>query len=135
MQQETYHFSVIRWLCLRTLATEMVQTWLRRGNGSSRDRVNYKEVVDSHSFSCFNFNIQFIGKGTKSNVNPTVASAKQARNKKFRELVVKSSVNITLPQSGNLTDHLRNLTRCSGFKTLCFFISLVFTTEQRQYHI
>jgi hypothetical protein len=34
------------------------------------------------------------------------------------ELVVKSGVNITLPQSGNLTDHLRNLTQSSGFKTL-----------------
>jgi hypothetical protein len=37
---------------------------------------------------------------------------------KFRELVTKSGVNITLPQSGNLADHLRNLTQSSGFKTL-----------------
>src|SRR3954466_13317113 len=41
-----------------------------------------------------------------------------ALTQKFRELVTKSGVNITLPQSGNLVDHLRNLTQSSGFKTL-----------------
>ncbi len=41
-----------------------------------------------------------------------------ALTQKFRELVVKSGANITLPQSGNLIDHLRNLTQSSGFKTL-----------------
>jgi hypothetical protein len=37
---------------------------------------------------------------------------------KFRELVTKSGANITLPQSGNLADQLRNLTQSSGFKKL-----------------
>ena len=37
---------------------------------------------------------------------------------KFRELVTKSGANITLPQSGNLADQLRNLTRSGGFKKL-----------------
>src|SRR5215831_8841722 len=37
---------------------------------------------------------------------------------KFRGLVTKSSANITLPQSGNLADQLRNLTQSSGFKKL-----------------
>jgi hypothetical protein len=41
-----------------------------------------------------------------------------ALTQKFRELVIKSGDNITLPQSGNLVDHLRNLTQSSGFKTL-----------------
>lgn len=41
-----------------------------------------------------------------------------ALTQKFREMVTKSGVNITLPQSGNLADHLRNLTQSSGFKTL-----------------
>ena len=41
-----------------------------------------------------------------------------ALTQKFRELVTKSGVNITLPQTGNLTDHLRNLAQSDGFKTL-----------------
>ena len=36
----------------------------------------------------------------------------------FRGLVTKSGANITLPQSGNLADQLRNLTQSSGFKKL-----------------
>ena len=58
------------------------------------------------------------------NQNQTSTQLSQVQDKlgaltqKFRELVVKSGVNITLPQSGNLTDHLRNLTQSSGFKTL-----------------
>jgi hypothetical protein len=37
---------------------------------------------------------------------------------KFRQLVAKSDANITLPQSGNLVDQLRNLTQSGGFKKL-----------------
>jgi hypothetical protein len=37
---------------------------------------------------------------------------------KFRQLVAKSGANITLPQSGNLADQLRNLTQSGGFKKL-----------------
>jgi hypothetical protein len=37
---------------------------------------------------------------------------------KFRELVTKSDSNITLSQSGNLADQLRNLTQSGGFKKL-----------------
>jgi hypothetical protein len=37
---------------------------------------------------------------------------------KFRGLVTKSGANITLPQSGNLVDQLRNLTQSGGFKKL-----------------
>jgi hypothetical protein len=37
---------------------------------------------------------------------------------KFRELVTKSDSNITLPQSANLADQLRNLTQSGGFKKL-----------------
>ncbi len=57
-------------------------------------------------------------------LNKTSTQLSQVQNQlgaltqKFRELVVKSGVNITLPQSGNITDHLRNLTQSSGFKTL-----------------
>ena len=37
---------------------------------------------------------------------------------KFRQVVTKSGANITLPQSGNLADQLRNLTKSGGFKKL-----------------
>ena len=37
---------------------------------------------------------------------------------KFRQLVAKSGANITMPQSGNLVDQLRNLTQSGGFKKL-----------------
>src|ERR1700739_545885 len=37
---------------------------------------------------------------------------------KFRELVTKSGSNITLPQSANLADQVRNLTQSGGFKKL-----------------
>src|SRR5215469_2901040 len=42
---------------------------------------------------------------------------------KFRELVTKSGANITLSQSGNLADQLRNVTQSSGFKKLSQLLS------------
>ena len=39
-------------------------------------------------------------------------------SQKFRELVSKSGVNLTLPQSGNLTDQVQKLSQSSGIKTL-----------------
>lgn len=56
--------------------------------------------------------------------NQTSPLLSQVQNKlgalvgKFRELVTKSGANITLPQSDNLADQLRNLTQSSGFKKL-----------------
>jgi hypothetical protein len=56
--------------------------------------------------------------------NQTSPLLSQVQNKlgalvgKFRELVTKSGANITLSQSGNLADQLRNLTQSSGFKKL-----------------
>lgn len=56
--------------------------------------------------------------------NQTSPLLSQVQNKlgavvaKFRELVTKSGANITLPQSGNPADQLRNLTQSSGFKKL-----------------
>ena len=41
-----------------------------------------------------------------------------AVSQKFRQLVTKSGVNLTLPQSGNLTDQVQKLSQSSGFKTL-----------------
>ena len=39
-------------------------------------------------------------------------------SQKFRELVAKSGANLTLPQSGNLTDQVQKLSQSSGVKTL-----------------
>jgi len=41
-----------------------------------------------------------------------------AVSQKFRELVTKSGVNLTLPQSGNLTDQVQKLSQSGGLKTL-----------------
>jgi hypothetical protein len=41
-----------------------------------------------------------------------------AVSQKFRELVTKSDVNLTLPQSGNLTNEVQKLSQSSGLKTL-----------------
>jgi hypothetical protein len=39
-------------------------------------------------------------------------------SQKFRELVTKSGANLTLPQSGNLTEQVQKLSQSGGFKTL-----------------
>jgi hypothetical protein len=41
-----------------------------------------------------------------------------AVSQKFRELVTKSDVNLTVPQSGNLTNEVQKLSQSSGLKTL-----------------
>jgi hypothetical protein len=41
-----------------------------------------------------------------------------AVSQKFRELVTKSGANLTLPQSGNLTDQVQKLSQSGGVKTL-----------------
>ena len=65
-------------------------------------------------------NLQVKAQQTQNQTSPL----SQVQNKlgalvgKFRELVTKSDSNITLPQSGNLADQLRNLTQSGGFKKL-----------------
>src|SRR6476619_24853 len=41
-----------------------------------------------------------------------------AVSQKFRELVTKSGANLTLPQTGNLTEQVQKLSQSSGVKTL-----------------
>ena len=41
-----------------------------------------------------------------------------AVSQKFRELVAKSGANLTLPQSGNLTEQVQKLSQSGGVKTL-----------------
>ena len=55
---------------------------------------------------------------TSPQLSQDVQKRLAAVSQKFRELVAKSGVNLTLPQSGNLTDQVQKLSQSSGFKTL-----------------
>lgn len=55
---------------------------------------------------------------TSPQLSQDVPKKLNAISQKFRELVAKSGVNLTLPQSGNLTDQVQKLSQSSGFKTL-----------------
>jgi hypothetical protein len=71
------------------------------------------------SISTLNLPVMAQGQNqTSPEQSQDVQNKRGALRQKFRELVIKSGDNITLPQSGNLVDHLRNLTQSSGFKTL-----------------
>jgi len=71
------------------------------------------------SISTLNLPVMAQGQNqTSSEQSQDVQNKLGALTQKFRELVIKSGDNITLPQSGNLVDHLRNLTQSSGFKIL-----------------
>lgn len=51
---------------------------------------------------------------TSQDVQKQLAAVSQ----KFRELVTKSGVNLTLPQTGNLTNQVQKLSQSGGLKTL-----------------
>ena len=55
---------------------------------------------------------------TSPQVSQEVEKRLAAVSQKFRELVSKSGANLTLPQSGNLTDQVQKLSQSSGIKTL-----------------
>lgn len=59
---------------------------------------------------------------SKNQISPQLSQDVQKRlaavSQKFGELVAKSGANLTLPQSGNLTDQVQKLSQSTGFKTL-----------------
>ena len=59
---------------------------------------------------------------SQNQTSPQVSQEVEKRlapvSQKFRELVSKSGANLTLPQSGNLTDQVQKLSQSSGIKTL-----------------
>ena len=55
---------------------------------------------------------------TSPQLSQDVQKRLAAVSQKFRELVAKSGANLTLPQSGNLTDQVQKLSQSSGVKTL-----------------
>jgi len=66
-------------------------------------------------------NLQVKAQQAQNQTSPSLSQVQQklgASAGKFRELITKSGANITLPQSGNLADQLRNLTQSGGFKKL-----------------
>jgi hypothetical protein len=71
------------------------------------------------SFSTLNFEVKA---QSQNQTSPQLAQEVEKRlaavSQKFRELVSKSGANLTLPQSGNLTDQVQKLSQSSGIKTL-----------------
>lgn len=55
---------------------------------------------------------------TSPQLSQDVQKRLAAVSQKFRELVAKSGANLTLPQSGNLTEQVQKLSQSSGVKTL-----------------
>ena len=55
---------------------------------------------------------------TSPQLSQDVQKRLAAVSQKFRELVAKSGANLTLPQSGNLTDQVQKLSQSSVVKTL-----------------
>ena len=71
------------------------------------------------SFSTMNLELKAQSQNqTSPQVSQEVEKRLAAVSQKFRELVSKSGVNLTLPQSGNLTDQVQKLSQSSGIKTL-----------------
>jgi phage terminase large subunit-like protein len=71
------------------------------------------------SFSTLNLEVKAQSQNqTSPQVSQEVEKRLAAVSQKFRELVSKSGANLTLPQSGNLTDQVRKLSQSSGIKTL-----------------
>lgn len=55
---------------------------------------------------------------TSPQLSQDVQKRLAAVSQKFRELVAKSGANLTMPQSGNLTEQVQKLSQSSGVKTL-----------------
>jgi len=71
------------------------------------------------SFSTLNLEVKAQSQNqTSPQVSQGVEKRLAAVSQKFRELVSKSGANLTLPQSGNLTDQVQKLSQSSGIKTL-----------------
>jgi hypothetical protein len=71
------------------------------------------------SFSTLNLEVKAQSQNqTSPQLSQEVEKRLAAVSQKFRELVSKSGANLTLPQSGNLTDQVQKLSQSSGIKTL-----------------
>ena len=79
-------------------------------------------IISLLAMSFSTMNLELKAQSQNQTSSPQLTQDVQKRlagvSQKFRELVSKSGVNLTLPQSGNLTDQVQKLSQSSGIKTL-----------------
>ena len=79
-------------------------------------------IISLLAMSVSTMNLELKAQSQNQTSSPQLTRDVQKRlagvSQKFRELVSKSGVNLTLPQSGNLTDQVQKLSQSSGIKTL-----------------
>jgi len=79
-------------------------------------------IISLLAISFSTMNLELKAQSQNQTSSPQLTQDVQKRlagvSQKFRELVSKSGVNLTLPQSGNLTDQVQKLSQSSGIKTL-----------------
>jgi hypothetical protein len=79
-------------------------------------------IISLLAMSVSTMNLELKAQSQNQTSSPQLTQDVQKRlagvSQKFRELVSKSGVNLTLPQSGNLTDQVQKLSQSSGIKTL-----------------
>jgi hypothetical protein len=79
-------------------------------------------IISLLAMSVSTFHLEAKAQSQNQTSSPQLAQDVQKRlaavSQKFRELVTKSGANLTLPQSGNLTDQVQKLSQSSGVKTL-----------------
>ena len=79
-------------------------------------------IISLLAMSVSTMNLELKAQSQNQTSSPQLTQDVQKRlaavSQKFRELVTKSDVNLTLPQSGNLTNEVQKLSQSSGLKTL-----------------
>jgi len=79
-------------------------------------------IISLLAISFSTMNLELKAQSQNQTSSPQLTQDVQKRlagvSQKFRELVSKSGVNLTLPQSGNLTDQVQKLSQSNGIKTL-----------------
>ena len=79
-------------------------------------------IISLLTMSVSTFHLEAKAQSQNQTSSPQLAQDVQKRlsavSQKFRDLVTKSGTNLTLPQTGNLTEQVQKLSQSSGFKTL-----------------
>ena len=79
-------------------------------------------IISLLIISVSTFHLEVKAQSQNQASSPQIAQDVEKRldavSQKFRDLVTKSGANLTLPQSGNLTEQVQKLSQSSGIKTL-----------------
>jgi hypothetical protein len=79
-------------------------------------------IISILTMSVSTFHLEANAQSQNQASSPQLAQGVEKRlaavSQKFRDLVTKSGANLTLPQSGNLTEQVQKLSQSSGIKTL-----------------